>query len=179
MFNAIILEGRLTRDLEYMQLKNNTDPNRVGCKFSIAHDYKKGSVLFFDCVYFGIKGITPWLKKGSAVIIRGKLEYNDYTDRQGQQRRAYSVLVEDVSFSMSNCGNGNNQQANSPFGSQQTPNYQQRQPVNQYQQAPSQQYQQAPSQYQQANYQQQQAPSQQYQQAPNTEEVGDDTFIPF
>lgn len=190
MFNSIVLEGRLTKDLEYLPLNNNNDPNKIGCRFSIAHDFKKGVVLFFDCVYFGTKGITPWLKKGSAVILRGKLEYSDYQDRQGQMKRSYRIITEDISFTMSNCGNGNNQQQNGGvFGGQNgNNNYQQKQ-ASQYQQAPSYntQYQQAPApnntQYQQGsapNYQQ--VPNNtQYQQAPTPNQPGSDNdeIIPF
>lgn len=138
MFNCIIIEGRLIRNLEILNLPNNQDPNIIGCKFSIANDYKKDVVLFFDVYYIGKKGITPYLKQGSAVIIRGKFQYSDYQKADGTKRRAYRIIAEDISFSMSNCGNGNN---NNMQASSQPWQYQKKPDQNPWQNTNNQNYQ--------------------------------------
>ena len=122
MLNSIILEGRLTKDLTYINTPNyNQEGQDIAVKFSIAQDYRKDKVLFFECVYFGKKGLFPWVKKGSAVIIQGKFEY-DEVEKDGQKKKYYYIRVVDLAFSMSNCGNNKKETTSSSWGQPNTNN---------------------------------------------------------
>lgn len=105
MFNLIVLEGRLINDVERFVIPNFNGEECEGFKFTLVQDYCKDKVLFFKCVFFGkSKFLEQILKKGSSVIVQGKMEYSIY-EKDGTKKKNYFIKAESVNFSMSNCGN--------------------------------------------------------------------------
>jgi single-strand DNA-binding protein len=86
-------------------------------KFSIAVDRKfkrQGEVEtdFFNCVAFGKQGefVEKYLSKGNKILLTGRIENNNYTNREGQKVYSVQVSVEEVEFAESkqqNSGNSN------------------------------------------------------------------------
>jgi single-strand DNA-binding protein len=104
--NKVILMGRLTRDPEvrYSQSEQST---AVG-KFSIAVDRRfkrQGEVDtdFFNCVAFGKQGefVEKWLKQGTKIVLTGRIENNNYTNKEGQKVYTVQITVEEIEFAES------------------------------------------------------------------------------
>lgn len=99
-FNRINIIGNLTRDPE---LRQTTSGISVA-PFSVAVNerLKDGTeeVTFFECVSYDKKAelIARYLKKGSPVFIDGKMKSRKWTDKQGQTRVQWEILVNEVVF---------------------------------------------------------------------------------
>lgn len=99
-FNRINIIGNLTKDPE---LRQTTSGISVA-PFSVAVNerLKDGTeeVTFFECVAYDKKAefIARYLKKGSPVFIDGKMKSRKWTDKQGQTRVQWEVLVNEVVF---------------------------------------------------------------------------------
>lgn len=97
--NSIIFVGRLTRDPEYTDRKGDKSQY---AKFTVAVDNRFGDLAsFFDCIAFGALAdlIDKYLSKGRQVAIRGRMEQGaPYTDKNGNNRRSWSVMVEETKF---------------------------------------------------------------------------------
>lgn len=118
--NKVILMGRLTRDPE-IRYPQDPEAAAVG-RFSLAVDrrFKKdGSpdTDFFNCVCFGRQAefVEKYLKKGIKMLITGRVENNNYTDRDGHKVYAVQIMVEEMEFAESKAaGQSNNEQKPAP-----------------------------------------------------------------
>lgn len=104
--NKIILMGRLTKDpdIRYTQGQNSTEV----ASFSIAVDrrYKREGepdADFFSCTAFGktAEFCEKYTKKGTKVILEGRLQNDNYTDRNGNKVYSVRVCVEAIEFAES------------------------------------------------------------------------------
>jgi single-strand DNA-binding protein len=120
MINRIILMGRLTADPEYRQT-----PNGIAvATFSIAVDRRYASqgqerqADFIPCVAWRQHAdfISRYFFKGNMIAVEGSLQTRKYTDKQGNNRTAYEVVIDQASFcgSKSESGNGGNFSGNAP-----------------------------------------------------------------
>ncbi len=113
-FSKAILTGNLTRDPEL-----RTTPNGASvCSFTVAvnRTYKDNSgnqqesVSFIDCVVWnkGAEIVNQYAKKGTGILVSGRLEQRSWEDKiSGQKRSRVEVVVEDFNFlSGSDRGNG-------------------------------------------------------------------------
>ena len=98
--NKVILMGRLTRDPE-IRYPQDPEAAAVG-RFAIAVDrrFKKDEADFFNCVCFGRQAefVEKYLKKGIKMLITGRVENNNYTDRDGRKVYATQIMVEEMEF---------------------------------------------------------------------------------
>ena len=99
--NKVILTGRLTADPEISSSASGT----TFARFSIAVDRRfktEGGPTadFFNCSAFSktAEFIEKHFKKGNKINIVGRLENNDYTNKNGQKVRDTKVMVEEVEF---------------------------------------------------------------------------------
>jgi len=95
--------GRLTKDPEVRYTKGDT-PKAVG-RFSIAVDrwpHREGQpdADFFNCTAFGKQGefVERYLKKGTKVIVEGRLQNDNYTNRDGQKVTATGIVLDNIEF---------------------------------------------------------------------------------
>lgn len=102
-FNNVILEGRLTRDPEFIKTKNN----RSLCKFAIANNryyYRNETfeeeVSYFDIVVWGnvAERAAKHLRKGRRVIVNGRLKQDRFVDKEGRNRSKIEVNANEVKF---------------------------------------------------------------------------------
>lgn len=118
--NKVILMGRLTRDPE-IRYPQNPEAAAVG-RFSLAVDrrFKKDGgpdADFFNCVCFGRQAefVEKYLKKGIKMLITGRVENNNYTDRDGHKVYAVQIMVEEMEFAESKAaGQKHNEQTGAP-----------------------------------------------------------------
>ena len=104
-FSKAIITGNLTRDPEL-----RTTPNGASvCSFSVAvnrvyrdsNGEQKEDVSFIDCSAWGKLGemISQYAKKGSGVLVSGRLDQRSWEDKtSGQKRSRVEIVVEDFNF---------------------------------------------------------------------------------
>ncbi len=187
MFNKVILVGNLTRDIELRYSQSGTGIAKTAIatsrKFTVNGE-KKEEVCFVDITFFGRSAeiANQYLRKGSKILVEGRLNFEQWVDQNGQKRSKHSVIVESMqmldtkadSQAMANQGGNYAPQQSQPQSYQQ--NTQQRQ--NYANEAPMQQ-----QSYQQPSYSnppQTQTPSQEM---PSSSQVPvidiDEDEIPF
>ncbi|PHQ65187.1 MAG: single-stranded DNA-binding protein [Sulfurimonas sp.] len=182
MFNKVILVGNLTRDIELRYTQGGMGIAKTAIATSrkfTANGEKKEEVCFVDITFFARSAevANQYLRKGSKILVEGRLNFEQWADQNGQKRSKHSVTVETMQMLDSkgdNQGGGyqapaqNNdaQSYNQPQGGQSAQGNQQQQPSygnNEPQQQQTQSYQQPSSGngygQQQANAQSRQMPS--------------------
>lgn len=102
--NKVILMGRLTRDPEVSSSTSGT----TFARFSIAVDrrFKKEGepdADFFNCSAFSktAEFVERYLKKGTKVVVTGRLQNNNYTNKEGQKVYDVRIMVEEIEFAES------------------------------------------------------------------------------
>lgn len=104
--NKVILMGRLTREPEIRYAQNN---NQMAiARFSIAVDrrFKREGdpdADFFNCTAFGKQAefIEHYLHKGTKIVVSGRIQNDNYTNKDGQMVYSVRVMVEEVEFAES------------------------------------------------------------------------------
>lgn len=96
--NTIILIGRLTRDPE----TNTAASGTTVARYTLAVDRrgKDAPTDFIPCVAFNKSAdfATKWLHKGTKICVRGELQTGSYTDKDGNKRNTYNVVVSEHDF---------------------------------------------------------------------------------
>lgn len=117
-FSKAIITGNLTRDPELRTIPNGANV----CSFSVAvnRTYKDASgeqredVSYIDCSAWGRLGemINQYAKKGSGVLVSGRLDQRSFEGKDGVKRSRVEIVVEDFNF----IGPSNRDGGNSNFG---------------------------------------------------------------
>ena len=112
--NKVILMGRLTRDPEvrYSQGASQT----AVARFSIAVDRRFGKregepdADFFNCTAFGktAEFVERYLHKGTKIALSGRIQNDNYTNKEGQMVYSVRIIVDDVEFAESKNASGGN-----------------------------------------------------------------------
>jgi single-strand DNA-binding protein len=113
--NKVMLIGRLTDDPEAPRVLPNTGNKVVKFRFAVSRNRKNPNTgqwendpnpLFIDCEAFS-RGdnsrvadlITQYTRKGSQIYIEGRLQLDQWEDRQsGQKRSKHKVVVDAIQF---------------------------------------------------------------------------------
>ncbi len=104
MFNKVIIVGNLTRDLELRYAPSGTAIGNTGIastrKFKGGDGQMKEEVLFVDITFFGrtAEVANQYLRKGSKVLVEGRLKLDSWTDQNGGKRSKHSVTVENMTM---------------------------------------------------------------------------------
>ncbi len=101
MFNLVVLTGRLTADPELKTTSNGLSVTT----FSIAVDrrYRSGEERQTDFINVvawrqSAEFITKYFKKGNLIGIEGSIQTRRYQDKNGNNRTAFEVVVNNVQF---------------------------------------------------------------------------------
>lgn len=104
--NKVILMGRLTKDPEvkYVQGANTFTVARY--TLAVNRRFKRDGepdADFIGCVVFGKSAefVEKYLKKGQQVAINGRLQFETWTDQNGNKHYSTNVVAEEHYF----CGN--------------------------------------------------------------------------
>lgn len=108
--NTVIMMGRLTRDPE---IRYSTGENAMAIgSFSIAVDRRikregQPTADFFNCTVFGKQAefLEKYFHKGTKVVLRGNLQNDNYTNKDGQKVTATKIIVENLEFAESKASN--------------------------------------------------------------------------
>lgn len=112
MYNRIILVGNLTRDVELRYLPSGSAVARLGLATNRRFKKQDGSmddeVCFVDVSLFGrtAEVANQYLKKGSKVLIEGRLVLESWVDQSGQKRSRHSVRADSMQMMDSKASSG-------------------------------------------------------------------------
>ena len=72
----------------------------VNRNFRASDGTQKESVSFIDCVAWGKSAeiICQYAKRGTGILVSGRLEQHSYETKDGQKRSRTEVIVEDFNF---------------------------------------------------------------------------------
>lgn len=102
MLNHITVMGRLTRDAELRRTGNGT----AVATFTVAvdRDYvadgQERKTDFINCVAWRQTGefVSRYFAKGSMIVVDGRLEMRDWTDRDGNKHTSAEINVDNAYF---------------------------------------------------------------------------------
>ena len=142
MLNVAIIMGRLTRDPELRR----TNSGKPVASFTVAvdRDYapdgQEKETDFIDCVAWNSTAefVSKYFTKGSMIVVSGRLQLRNWTDKEGNKRKSAEILASNVYFGeskKSSEGNNSGQNQNGYQGGYGQPqqNYQQPQNYGGYQ----------------------------------------------
>ncbi|MDR1555006.1 MAG: single-stranded DNA-binding protein [Campylobacteraceae bacterium] len=102
MFNRVILVGNLTRDIELRYLPSGSAISSTGIATNRRFKKQDGSageeVCFIDISLFGRTAeiANQYLKKGSKILVEGRLKLDTWTDQSGQKRSKHTIVVDNL-----------------------------------------------------------------------------------
>ena len=104
--NKVILMGRLTRDPEVRY--SGGDNSMAVARYTLAVDRRikkdgEQTADFISCVCFGKSAefVEKYLRKGTKMIVSGRIQTGSYTNRDGQKVYTTDVIVEEQEFAES------------------------------------------------------------------------------
>ncbi len=114
--NKLILMGRLTRDPEIRYSQGES--SLAIARFSLAVDrrFKRAGepeADFFNCTAFGRQAefVERYLKQGTKILLTGRVQNDNYTNREGQKVYSVQVIVEELEFAESKNASASSQPA--------------------------------------------------------------------
>ena len=101
MLNHITIMGRLTRDPELRSTQNGVSV--AALTVAVDRDGTSGNEKktdFIDCVAWRgtAEFISKYFRKGSMIIVVGKLQSRKWQDREGNNRISWEVVADSVYF---------------------------------------------------------------------------------
>ena len=111
--NRVVMTGNLTRDPELRSTNSGTSV--CGLRIACNTRRKDGSgnwvdkPNYFDVTVWGAQGenCSQYLSKGRPVAIDGRLEWREFTDKEGNNRQAVEIVADSVQF-LGSPGGGEN-----------------------------------------------------------------------
>lgn len=104
-FNLVVLMGNLTRDPEIRYTPGGTAVCDVGLavnrKWKNDAGEQMDEVSYFTCTAFGQQAetLSQYLRKGSPVLLNGRLKQDTWVDKaSGQNRSAVKVVITGFTF---------------------------------------------------------------------------------
>ena len=112
--NKIILVGNLTRDPEVRYSQGASQTTVARFSIAVNRNYKREGepdADFFNCTAFGKQAefIERYMHKGTKVALNGRVQNDNYTNKDGQMVYSVRVIVDEIEFAESkNSANGGN-----------------------------------------------------------------------
>ena len=99
MFNKVVMVGNLTRDIELRYTQRGSAIANTGMATSrkfTANGERKEEVMFIDITFFGRSAevANQFLRKGSKILVEGRLKLDTWVAQDGSKRSKHSVIVE-------------------------------------------------------------------------------------
>ena len=111
MLNRTTIMGRLTRDPELRRTGNGVAVTSF--RIAVKSDYKDGNdnkkTIYVDCQAWrtGAEYICKYFTKGRMIVVDGKLDLNEWTDKDNNKRSNLFILVDSAYFGDSKKDDGN------------------------------------------------------------------------
>lgn len=114
--NTVILMGRLVRDPEIRY--SSGDSSTAVARYRIAVDRRfrrdgQPEADFFDCVAFGRQAefAERYLHQGTKMVVQGRLQNDNYTDKDGRTIYRNQIVIENQEFAESKAASQQNASA--------------------------------------------------------------------
>ena len=102
MLNHIVMQGRLCNDPEIRYTQSNTPVAnfRIACERDFADGSGKRATDFVNVVAWRGTGefVKKYFQKGSMILVSGRLQMREWTDREGDKHTAAEIVAEIVHF---------------------------------------------------------------------------------
>lgn len=100
MLNVVVLNGRLTSDPELKYTPSNVAVTNFTLAVDRAFSGKEKVTDFINIVAWRSTAefVSRYFQKGQLVAVQGSLQVREYTDKDGNRRRVYEVLADQVHF---------------------------------------------------------------------------------
>lgn len=103
-YNKVILVGNLTRDPQVSYLPNQTAVAEFGIavnrRWKSSDGQQRDEACFIDCRAYGKPAeiISQYVKKGSPLMVEGRLQFASWEGKDGQKHSKHRVIVENFQF---------------------------------------------------------------------------------
>lgn len=103
-FNKVILAGNLTRDPQLSYLPSNTPVVEFGLAINRKWRGQNGEMreetCFVDCRAYAKQAETlnQYMTKGRPILVEGRLQFQQWTAKDGSKRSKHLVVVEQFQF---------------------------------------------------------------------------------
>lgn len=115
--NKVILLGNLTRDPEIRYSQG--EKQMAVARFSLAVNRRfandgETNADFFNCTAFGktAEFVEKYFRQGGRMSLVGRIENNNYTNKNGEKVYSVQIMVEEVEFAERKSAQSNNQTQN-------------------------------------------------------------------
>lgn len=116
--NLVVLTGRLTNDIEVKQTQSGVP----FAKFCIAVDKEFNSGEERQANFINVTAwrksaefLAKYFRKGDGITISGSIDTNQYTDKDGNKRTSFEVLMNKAEFPIAKkSGNGTSSDSGMP-----------------------------------------------------------------
>ncbi|HEO99041.1 MAG: single-stranded DNA-binding protein [Campylobacterales bacterium] len=102
MYNKVILAGNLARDIEIRYTQGGSAIGKTAIATSRRYKSQTGEqkeeVMFIDLTFFGRTAeiANQYLRKGSKVLVDGRLTLEQWTAQDGSKRSRHTITVENL-----------------------------------------------------------------------------------
>ena len=110
MLNRVILMGRLTNEPDYRQTQSGTEYARFS--LAVERDYsgqgKERETDFLDILAWRgtASFVSKYFHKGQLVAVQGRIQTGSYTDKDGNKRKSWDIVADQVYFAESKRDSG-------------------------------------------------------------------------
>lgn len=102
MLNKITVMGRMTRDPELRRTNSGTAVTgfTIACERDFKADNGEREADFIECVAWRntAEFVSKYFAKGRMAVVSGRLQTRNWTDKDGNKRKATEIIAESVYF---------------------------------------------------------------------------------
>ena len=112
--NKVVLMGRLTRDPDVRYSQGETPLAIARYTLAVDRRFKREGepdADFFNCTAFGKQAefIERYLRKGVKILTTGRIQNDNYTNKDGQMVYSVRIMVDEIEFAESKNAAGGNE----------------------------------------------------------------------
>ena len=123
MINSVVIMGRLTYEPELKVTTSGLSVIRItiACDRSYQKSNEERKADFIDVTAWRqtAEFISRYFHKGSMIAVQGSIQTDNYTDRDGNKRKSFQIVANNVSF----CGSKAESGVNTEHGEQPASGY--------------------------------------------------------
>ena len=125
MLNVAVLMGRLTAEPELKHTQNNVSVTSF--TLAVERSYQKQGqekqADFIDCVAWRgtAEFVCKYFRKGQLAAVQGSIQTRSYTDKDGNKRKSFEIVADNVHFAEPKRDNNTSSQGNYPVQQNSTP----------------------------------------------------------
>jgi single-strand DNA-binding protein len=104
--NKVVFMGRLTKDPEVRYTQGENSIAIASFSLAVNRKFKKEGepeADFFNCTAFGRLGefVEKYLKQGAKILLAGRVQNNNYTNKEGQKVYGVQIIADEIEFAES------------------------------------------------------------------------------